>query len=172
MKKSPPAEETVLILDPDCIFLEPVSRGCPMSQPVNYLYPSRIENQKFIKKHCANPELVCGVGIPLLIHRGNLAEVTPLWLKKTEEIREDPQSRQWAGWVAEMWAYAFAAAELGLRHATRELAQYSSEDRADLPIVHYCYDSFDIWQRWKWGKREYRPWKPVLEPPDGVPLGS
>ncbi len=42
-----------------------------------------------------------------------------------------------------MWAYAFAAAELGLRHTTRELARLQTGDRADLSTVHYCDSSSD-----------------------------
>ncbi len=92
------------------------------------------------------------------------------WLKKTEEIRDDPESREWAGWVAEMWAYAFAAAELGIKHTKRELARVPTEDRADLPIIHYCYSSSDAERHWTWDKRAYRPWERVPDPPDEVPL--
>jgi hypothetical protein len=174
--EAPPEEEAVLILDPDCIFLKPftgsVSRGRPVAQPISYLDPAHEHNQELVRKHCRNPESVQGVGIPILIHRDDLTALAPLWLKKTEEIRGDPKSRETAGWVAEMWAYAFAAAELGLRYTTRELARVSTEDRADLPIVHYCYSSSDAEGHWTWDKRAYRPWEKVPDPPDEVPLAS
>jgi hypothetical protein len=171
-----PQEEAVLILDPDCIFLKPftgsVSRGHPVAQPISYLNPAHERNLKLVGKNCRNPELVQGVGIPILIHRDDLAALAPLWLEKTEEIRGDPESRKTAGWVAEMWAYAFAAAELGLRHTTRELAHVSNDDRADLPILHYCYSYSDAEVNWRWDKRAYRAWETVPEPPDEVPLAT
>jgi hydroxyproline O-arabinosyltransferase len=176
LREAPPTEAAVLILDPDCIFSKPlvgsVSRGHPIAQPMSYLDPKHDHNLELVEKHCANPELVDGVGIPILIHRDDLAAVVPLWLKKTEEIRDNPKSRELAGWVAEMWAYAFATADLGLRHTTRELARVSTEDRADLPIVHYCYSLSDAEGHWAWDKRGYRPWERVSDPPDNIPLAS
>lgn len=173
---APPEEEALLILDPDCIFLKPftgsVSRGRPVAQPISYLDPTHERNLELVEKHCRNPESVQGVGIPILIHKDDLAVVAPLWLEKTEEIRGDPKSRETAGWVAEMWAYAFAAAELGLHHTTHLLARVSSDDRADLPILHYCYSYSDPEVRWSWDKRAYRPWERVPDPPDEVPLGT
>jgi hypothetical protein len=176
LEEAPPKEEAVLILDPDCVFLEPLAdsvvRGNPLAQPMSYLEPAHERNRAFVKKHCANPELVDGVGIPILIHRDDLREVALLWLKKTEEIRDDPESRMWAGWIAEMWAYAFAAAEVGIEHTVRELARVPTEDRADLPIIHYCYSSSDAEGRWRWDKQTYRPWERVPDPPSEVPLAS
>lgn len=81
-----------------------------------------------VKKHCLRPELVQGVGVPLLIHRDDLVAVAPLWLKRTEQIRADTISRALVGWTAEMRGYAFAAAELGLLHTTHDLACVSLDD--------------------------------------------
>ena len=82
------------------------------------------------------------------------------------------RSRELAGWTAEMWGYAFAAAELGLRRELRELAAWSTEDRDDLPLVHYCWHSEGDEGRWRWDKREYRPWEPVLDLPADLPRAS
>jgi hypothetical protein len=179
LQESPPTEEVVLLLDPDCVFLapllleEPVSRGHPISQPVWYMDPERNQdNQEIVKKHCQNPEFVDAVGIPTLIHRDNLVELVPLWWKKTREIRNDPRSRALANWISGMWGYVSAAAELGLRHRQLELASWSSDNRADLPIVHYCYPVSDARKQWQWDKRNYRPWERVPDPPDDVPLAS
>ena len=174
LQGSPPAEESVLLLDPDCVFLAPltgsVERGHPVSQPVSYMDPAH--NQELVEKHCLRPELVDAVGIPTLIHRDDLVILAPLWVKKLEEIRNDPRSRELAGWVSEMWAYTFSAAELGLRHALPELAHFQAENRADLPIVHYCYSSSDPEKRWVWDKRTYRPWERVPDPPSEIPQAS
>ena len=52
-------------------------------------------------------------------------EVVPLWIEKTEDIRNDPKSLELlgGGWIADMWGYTCAAAELGLRHKLRALAR-------------------------------------------------
>jgi hypothetical protein len=176
LREASPSEEVVLVLDPDCVFLEPlvgsVSRGHPVAQPYSYLDPRAEDKAELVEKHCQSPEVVDGVGIPILIHRDDLAAVTPLWLKKTLEIRRDLRSREAAGWVAEMWAYAFAAAELGLKHTTRELTRVTTEDAADLPIIHYCYGTSDTVGNWRWDKWNYRPWERISDPPDEVPLAS
>jgi len=178
LRKNPPAEEVILLLDPDCVFLaplvpaEPVSRGHPVSHPVFYMDPE--PKAELLQKHCSRPELVDAVGIPTLIHRDDLMELAPLWVEKTEKIRNDPKSRELigGGWLAETWGYTLAAAEMGLQHKLRELARSQGEDQADLPIVHYCYDSSDAANRWAWDKRTYRPWERVLDPPDDVPLAD
>jgi hypothetical protein len=176
LEEAPPTEEVVLLLDPDCIFLEPVeelvSRGEPIAHPISYLDPFHARNVGFVRKHCPTPDLAQALGIPILIHRDDLALLCPRWLKKTEEIRNNPESREHAGWLAEMWGYAFAAAEIGLRHRLRELARFSTENRADLPLIHYCYSSSDAEGRWRWDKQTYRPWERVADPPSEVPLAS
>ena len=142
-----------------------------MAQSWHLMYPAH--HPWFVEKHCQNPELVDDVGIPILTHKDDLVAPAPLWLKKTEEIRNDPVICNQVGWIAEMWAYALAAAELGLRHTTCELACVNKEDLADRPVVHYCYASSDATNdRWVWDKRIYRPWERVPDPPDGVPLAT
>jgi peptidyl serine alpha-galactosyltransferase len=176
LEEAPPAEELVLLIDPDCIFLQPqresVSYGAPIAHPIGYLDPSHEQNLEFVRKHCSRPKLAQALGIPILIHRDDLAALSPRWLEKTEEIRNDSESREHAGWLAEMWGYIFAAAEIGLKHNIRKLARYSTENQADLPIIHYCYITSDAAKQWVWNKRTYRPWERVPYPPDKVPLAT
>ena len=98
-------------------------------------------------------------------------QLIPLWIEKTEDIRNDPTSRELlgGGWIADMWGYTIAATEMGLRHKLRELARVQGEDQADLPIVHYCYASSCGECDWHWDKRNYRPWERVPDPPSEVP---
>jgi hypothetical protein len=174
LRDATPAEDLALILDPDCVFLEPqawsAERGSPLAQAVNYLIPT--DNPELVRRHCRKPGAVQGIGIPLLIHREDLRLLVPRWLHKTEAIRDDPKSRELAGWLAEMWGYAFAAADLGLRHIACELACFQKQNRADLPIIHYCCTSSDADGRWTWDKRTYRPWRRVADPPASTPLAS
>jgi hypothetical protein len=175
LSERPPAEEVILLVEPDCVFLgsltgKLVSRGYPMSHPIGYMDP--LTQAELVQKHCSRPELVDAAGIPtLLIHRDDLMDVVPLWIEKTEHIRNDPKSLELieGGWIADMWGYTCAAAELGLRHKMRELARVQGEDQADLPIVHYCYASSCAQYGWHWDKRNYRPWERVPDPPSEVP---
>jgi hypothetical protein len=168
-----PEEEGVLLVDPDCIFLAPVAaqveRGRPVSQPMDYMNPDTDSSRELVARHCRRPALVQGVGIPTLIHQDDLRVLAPLWLAKTEAIRSDQHSRELAGWTAEMWAYMFAAAELGLTHELSELSVWPSDHRVDRPIVHYCYETRDQAGAWRWDKRDYQPWETVPPPPPGTP---
>lgn len=171
---TPPADQTVLLVDPDFVFVAPieveVSRGEPIGQPLSYLRPNALA--PLVARHCRRRAALQGVGVPILIHRDDLRELAAPWLKKTEAIRDDRRSRELAGWVAEMWGYAFAAAELGLHHEARELARFSTEDRADLPLVHYCYAVTDAAGEWRWDKRTYHPWKRQGEAPCSAPRAA
>jgi len=176
LREAPPAEEVILLIEPDCVFLgsltgELVSRGCPVSHPIGYMDP--LPNAQLLQKHCSRPELVDAAGIPtLLIHRDDLIELVPLWIEKTENMRSDPQSLELiggGGWIADMWGYTCAAAEMGIRHKLRPLARSQGEDQADLPIIHYCYASSCAKHDWHWDKRYYRPWERVPDPPNEVP---
>lgn len=69
--------------------------------------------------HTKNPELCDKVGGLLAFHIDDLRVFAPLWLSKTEEVRED--TAHWAtnitgdiygkGWISEMYGYSFGAAE-------------------------------------------------------------
>jgi hypothetical protein len=178
LTEAPPAEEVILLIEPDCVFLGPlagvpVSRGHPVSHPIGYMDPA--PQAELVQRHCSRPELVDAAGIPtVLIHRDDLIELLPLWLEKTEDIRNDPTSREilGGGWIADMWGYTCAAAEMGLRHKLRELARVQGENQADLPIVHYCYASSSAEHDWTWDKRYYRPWERVPDPPDELPAAD
>jgi hypothetical protein len=176
LTEAPPAEEVILLVEPDCAFLGPltgelVRRGHPVSHPIGYMDP--LPKTELLQRHCSRPELVEPAGIPtVLIHRDDLMELIPLWIEKTEDIRNDPTSRKLldGGWISDMWGYTIAAAEMGLRHELRELARIQGEDQADLPIIHYCYASSYAEHGWHWDKRTYRPWERVPDPPGEVPL--
>jgi hypothetical protein len=173
---SPPREEVILHLDPDCVFLAPVrlmvTRGCPVSQYVWYL--DAVEHQSdLIRRHCRQPALVQPVGIPTVIHRDDLAQLAPHWLAKTEQLRADPEAVATWGWVCETWAYCLAAAELGLRHDVRsDLAHFPDEETVSKPFIHYCYTAKARDGSWRWDKREYRPWDIIPTPPASTPAAS
>jgi hypothetical protein len=173
---SPPREDVILHLDPDCVFLAPVrltvTRGRPASQYVWYL--DVVETHAdLIRRHCLEPARVQPVGIPTVIHRDDFAQLAPRWLAKTERLRADPEAVAAWDWVCDMWAYCFVAAELGLRHDVREdLAHFPDEDAASKSLVHYCYPVHAPDGSWQWDKRYYRPWDPIPIPPASIPAAS
>ena len=70
--------------------------------------------------HTAHPEFCDKVGGILAMHIDDLRALAPLWLSKTEEVRQDKS--HWStnitgdiygmGWISEMYGYAFGAAEV------------------------------------------------------------
>lgn len=72
------------------------------------------------KLHTKHPELCDKVGGLLAMHIDDLRALAPMWLSKTEEVRED--RTHWgtnitgdiygAGWISEMYGYSFGAAEV------------------------------------------------------------
>lgn len=74
------------------------------------------------KLHTKHPELCDKVGGLLAMHIDDLRVFAPMWLSKTEEVREDRD--HWAtnitgdiygkGWISEMYGYSFGAAEVSV----------------------------------------------------------
>lgn len=70
--------------------------------------------------HTKHPELCDKVGGLLAMHIDDLRALAPMWLSKTEEVRED--RAHWGtnitgdiygkGWISEMYGYSFGAAEV------------------------------------------------------------
>lgn len=72
------------------------------------------------KLHTKHPEICDKVGGLLAMHIDDLRALAPMWLSKTEEVRED--RAHWTtnitgdiygkGWISEMYGYSFGAAEV------------------------------------------------------------
>ncbi|XP_031404911.1 peptidyl serine alpha-galactosyltransferase isoform X2 [Punica granatum] len=103
----------------------PWELGAEKGRPVAALYGYLIGCDNILAKlHTHHPELCDKVGGLLAMHMDDLRKLAPLWLSKTEEVRED--RAHWAtnitgdiygkGWISEMYGYSFGAAEVGLRH--------------------------------------------------------
>ncbi|RYQ86369.1 hypothetical protein Ahy_B10g106038 isoform A [Arachis hypogaea] len=118
----------VVILDADMIIRGPIlpwelgaEKGRPVAAYYGYL---RGCDNILAQLHTKHPELCDKVGGLLAFHIDDLRAFAPLWLSKTEEVRED--KAHWAtnitgdiygkGWISEMYGYSFGAAEIGLRH--------------------------------------------------------
>ncbi|OIW06432.1 hypothetical protein TanjilG_05203 [Lupinus angustifolius] len=118
----------VVILDADMVIRGPIipwelgaEKGRPVAAYYGYL---RGCDNILAQLHTKHPELCDKVGGLLVYHIDDLRAFAPLWLSKTEEVRED--RAHWAtnitgdiygkGWISEMYGYSFGAAEIGLRH--------------------------------------------------------
>jgi hypothetical protein len=178
----PNSRETVLIVDPDSVFMRtvpdvgPVPDGEAWSEEHDYMSVDVPANKLVLDRHCkpAARALVQPVGIYILINRASLVDLARLWLERGVEIASDPVCREalaGTGWLSDMWGYCIAAAELGIRHHIRGFSQVTGSHSLDRPITHYCYPLLaDPAQRWwpetkvplLWSKWHYQPWS---EPP-------
>ncbi|XP_057983809.1 peptidyl serine alpha-galactosyltransferase [Malania oleifera] len=118
----------VVILDADMIIRGPIipwELGAEKGRPVAAYYGYLVGCDNILAQlHTTHPELCDKVGGLLAMHIDDLRALAPMWLSKTEEVRED--KAHWAtnitgdiygqGWISEMYGYSFGAAEVGLRH--------------------------------------------------------
>ncbi|KAF3444514.1 hypothetical protein FNV43_RR14206 [Rhamnella rubrinervis] len=130
LKHSKDAENVdwVVILDADMIIRGPIipwELGAEKGRPVAAYYGYLVGCDNILAQlHTKHPELCDKVGGLLAMHIDDLRKLAPMWLSKTEEVRED--KAHWAtnytgdiyekGWISEMYGYSFGAAEVGLRH--------------------------------------------------------
>jgi hypothetical protein len=178
-----PRDETVLIVDPDSMFVRqvvdpgPLTEGHAYSEEHDYMGVDIPRNRTVIDRHCRE-ELrakVQPVGIYICINRGCLGELAERWLQKSIDIAADPVCREalgGTGWLSDMWGYAIAAAELGIHHRLRGFSQVTGSNSLQNPITHYCFplmeNGDDIWvpdtqKPVLWSKWTYRPWE---DPPN------
>ncbi|KAL8136573.1 hypothetical protein V2J09_002574 [Rumex salicifolius] len=159
----------VVILDADMIIRGPiipwelgVERGKPVAAHYGYLIGC---DNILAKLHTGHPELCDKVGGLLAFHIDDLRALAPLWLSKTEEVRED--RAHWAtnitgdiygrGWISEMYGYSFGAAEVGLRHKiTNDLMIYPGDvpRKGVEPILFHYGLPFKV-GNWSFKKLEY-----------------
>ncbi|PQM40154.1 peptidyl serine alpha-galactosyltransferase [Prunus yedoensis var. nudiflora] len=130
LKHSKEAENVdwVLILDADMIIRGPIvpwELGAEKGKPVAAYYGYLVGCDNILSQlHTKHPDLCDKVGGLLAMHMDDLRALAPMWLSKTEEVRED--RAHWTtnitgdiygkGWISEMYGYSFGAAEVGLQH--------------------------------------------------------
>ncbi|OIW14440.1 hypothetical protein TanjilG_15353 [Lupinus angustifolius] len=155
LKHSKEAEHVdwVVILDADMIIRGPIipwelgaEKGRPVAAYYGYL---RGCDNILAQLHTKHPELCDKVGGLLAMHIDDLRALAPVWLAKTEEVRQD--RAHWGanitgdiyekGWISEMYGYSFAAAEIGLRHKINDNLMiypgYVPREGIEPILVHY-----------------------------------
>jgi len=114
VKKPGPADEAVLIVDPDSAFIRavpdarPLRRGEAYADAHDYMRPELEYNRLVLERHCRREFRSCvqPVGIYVLIRRDDLAALGPRWLQKAMEIRSDKVCRAkmpHSGWISRCW---------------------------------------------------------------------
>ena len=160
LERDPLDGETVLVLDPDMVFVRPLCRsvgpGNPIAHSSEYTVNARL--RAALAPYAENPESLQPLAVPMLIHSDDLRRLAPLWFEYTKRLRADPAVRGVIPWVCEMWACSIAAAKLGLAFTLEQNAAVPPfSKRAELPMIHYA------WAVGEFDKRTYRPWK---DPPE------
>jgi Coenzyme PQQ synthesis protein D (PqqD) len=169
-------EGTVLLLDPDCVFRQPITQraapGFPASQRwVKFVIgrPSA-ENPfglgtgfSFLNDHCARTDLSTeAVMIPTLIHTSDLRRVCARWLELCGLIRQNFRNAKGLPiWEADMYAYLVACAEYGLQHKPLSLGictNWQADDAHGAPIIHYSQPVLSEDGQEIFTKHGYAPW--------------
>ncbi|KXZ52846.1 hypothetical protein GPECTOR_8g229 [Gonium pectorale] len=142
LKHVVPKEDWILVLDSDMYLRKPfypqffnASKGWCAS--ADYTYMIGVNNDLAVRHipeieprqdELAGPRGRRGdqVGGFFFMHREDLQRVAPLWLKYTEDVREDPEAWRLSGdqyvekggkpWISEMYGYAFGAAKANVWH--------------------------------------------------------
>ncbi|GFR43751.1 hypothetical protein Agub_g4863 [Astrephomene gubernaculifera] len=137
-----PKEDWILVLDSDMYLRKPfypqffnATRGWCVS--ADYTYMIGVNNDlavRHIPEIEPRNDVLAGprgrrgdqVGGFFFMHRDDLSRVAPLWLKYTEDVREDPEAWRLSGdqyvekggkpWISEMYGYAFGAAKANVWH--------------------------------------------------------
>ncbi|XP_052196220.1 peptidyl serine alpha-galactosyltransferase [Diospyros lotus] len=143
----------VVILDADMIIRGPIipwQLGAEKGRPVAAYYGYLIGCDNLLAElHTKHPELCDKVGGLLAMHIDDLRALAPMWLSKTEEVRED--KAHWTtnitgdiygkGWISEMYGYSFGAAEVGLRHKINDYLMiypgYIPREGVEPILLHY-----------------------------------
>jgi hypothetical protein len=172
-------EGTVLLLDPDCVFREPVRRRVAPKSPAAQAWiksPNRRPSAKnpfglgkgfaFLNDHCARTDLGTEpVMIPMLIHTSDLRMICARWLELCRLIRReyrDPDGNP--KWESDMLAYTAACAEYDLDHEPISLGictNWEPKDAPAAPIIHYCAPVQDKNGEQIFFKQTYSPWASV-----------
>ena len=173
-------EETILIVDPDSVFVGrvpdpgPLQKGVAHAERHDYMDINLPMSQTVLRRHCDQNRRVevQPVGIYIAINKTDLEALAPLWLQKSIDIRNDQiccSALPDEGWISEMWGYAIAAAELGIRHHITNFSQVTGSNCLQHPIIHYCFalqselsphaNVRDQTPSTVWSKWDYQPWQ-------------
>jgi len=161
-------EDIVVLLDPDMLLFEVFDNASPKSEffveeghPASAMYAI---GTKWISWDLCNVKdchIENGLGMehysvgpPYIIHKADWRKIAPLWVEHSPAaLKHEPTPST----LAEMYSFAIACAQLGLRHKSIKKSFVSSPEsdywepwkkmdidihnlkpKPDVPIIHYC----------------------------------
>jgi hypothetical protein len=151
LAQAPPAEEYVLMLEPDHIILRPMPLGAvARGRPVAFMfsYVDFAVHEAALAPHlaaagCTAAQAPRTGNSPSLMHRDDLAAIAPGWRDVSLALHEDAAVREAVGWVGEMYGFSIAACAAGLRFALQEqqlmLHPPFDAEVGEASLIHYTY---------------------------------
>jgi len=144
-----PPNETIMLIDPDCIILKDINILLkPRTLLTNYYSYMHINDT--IKNHIdgiSDVEDFPAVGIPYIMRRIDLLTIIDRWFELCVKIRERSKD-----WIVEMWAFSIAIQESEMKVITEDYVGFSNSNSNPPHIIHYCneiqnLDDKDIWSK-------------------------
>lgn len=169
-------EGTVLFIDPDCVFRDPIKRRVAPGSPASQAWVRFPREQAgaespfglgrdyaFLNEHCVRTDLATEpVMIPTLIHTSDLRRICARWLELCRIIRRNYRNADGEPrWESDMFAYLVACAEYEIQHEPVSLGvctNWEPEEAADAPIIHYCQPILSKDGQEIFHKQSYKPW--------------
>jgi hypothetical protein len=136
----------------------PVYKGRPVGQFASILMDKMYTAAKPVFKDHDTiiKQPLYDMGSPYILHKEDAQKMAPHWVRITNELRENKETREYIGWIVEMYSYILAAAYVGLDHIVRSDLQsrFPFTDTTE-DVASYHYDLEHEKDGHKWCKRDY-----------------
>ena len=157
-------QKWIVIMDSDTLLRKPmnyfpVAKGKPVAQLASIL----MDKMYTACQHTISTDdsvirqlPVYDIGSPYILHKEDAKKLAPYWVHFTNVLRENAHTKDYIGWIVEMYSYIMAAAYLGLDHTVRSDLQsrWPYTDTAE-DVCSYHYDLDQEKDGHKWSKRNY-----------------
>lgn len=153
----------IVIMDSDTLLRKrlnyfPVYKGRPVAQFASILMNKMYSAAKPIFKDHETiiKQPLYDIGSPYILHKEDAKKMAPYWVKFTNDLRENKDTREYIGWIVEMYSYILATAYVGLDHIVRsdQQSRFPFTDTKE-DVASYHYDLEHDLDGHKWCKRDY-----------------
>lgn len=154
----------IIIMDSDTLLRKkmnyfPVEKGKPVAQLASILMDKMYTAAQYTVSQ--DPNIITNlplydIGSPYILHKEDAKKMAPYWVKFTNVLRENLYTRDYIGWIVEMYSYIMACAQVGLDHNVRSdlQARWPYTDTQE-DVCSYHYDLDQEKDGHKWSKRNY-----------------
>lgn len=154
----------IIIMDSDTLIRKkmnyfPVEKGKPVAQLASILMDkmyTACENTVSKDPDVIKKLPLYDIGSPYILHKNDAYMMAPYWVKFTNVLRENLHTKEYIGWIVEMYSYIMACAQVGLNHTVRSDLQSRwpyTDTEEDVCSYHYDLDQEENGH--KWSKRNY-----------------